>query len=97
MFDIRGFIKENLVDGVRNGAFAKEYANILSVNYLSKGMIIIEDVEEISSGIEAVLAEQEALRQQDNIPVEYQEGQPEEDFTEINSIEYNPDNMGPEE
>ena len=57
MFDIKLFIIENLTNGVKNGAFAKEYANILAVNYMSKGIINTEDVETISIGIERVLAE----------------------------------------
>lgn len=57
MFDIKDFIKLNLIDGVKNGAFAKEYANILAVNYMSKGIISTGDVEAISIGIDVVLEE----------------------------------------
>ena len=57
MFDIKLFIIENLINGVKNGAFAREYANILAINYMSKGIINTEDVEVISLGIEDVLAE----------------------------------------
>ena len=55
MFVLKDFIKENLVSGVKNGSFAKEYANILAVNYLSKGMLGEVDIEEISAGIEATV------------------------------------------
>ncbi len=56
MFDIKEFIKTNLVNGVKNGAFAKEYAGILAVNYLSKGMLTETDVEEVATGMDALTA-----------------------------------------
>jgi hypothetical protein len=47
MFDIREFIKTNLIQGVKNGSFTREYANILGVNYLTKGLVANEDLVEI--------------------------------------------------
>lgn len=56
MFDLTELIKENLVNGVINGCFAKENANIMAVNYLAKGMLETSDVEDISTSIETALA-----------------------------------------
>lgn len=55
MFDLKEFIKENLVNGVVNECFAKENANIMAVNYLTKGILTTEDIEEISDNIEEAL------------------------------------------
>lgn len=51
MFNLKNFIKTNLIDGVTNGIFAKEYAAILATNYLVKGILSESDVAEISEAI----------------------------------------------
>lgn len=61
MFDLKSFIVTNIVNGVKHGAFAKEYANIMAVNYLAKGLLIETDVESISTQIEEWEAEQIAM------------------------------------
>ena len=52
MFNLKAFITTNIVNGVKNGTFTKEYANIMAVNYLIKGVITEENVIEINSEIE---------------------------------------------
>ena len=47
MFDLKEFIKANLIEGVKNGSFTRAYGNILAVNYLSKGMLDETDLQEI--------------------------------------------------
>lgn len=64
MFDLQGFIVTNIVNGVKNGTFTKEYANIMAVNYMVKNVIAQKDVETVSTQIEAWEAEQEALKSQ---------------------------------
>ena len=44
MFNIREFIIKNLIDGVKNKSFTKEYASILAVNYLVKGILTQDDL-----------------------------------------------------
>ena len=66
MFNLREFIINNLIKGVKNKSFSKEYASILATNYFIKGILsekdiikfdtetteIVEDVEEITETIE---------------------------------------------
>lgn len=47
VFNLKNFIKISLIDGAKKGIFAKEYANILAVNYLIKGLLTEEDLSEI--------------------------------------------------
>lgn len=61
MFDLKSFIVTNIVNGVKNGTFAKEYANIMAVNYLVKGVLTEAEVETISTQIEEWEAEQSAM------------------------------------
>jgi len=49
MFSLSEFIKQNLISGVKNGSFTRERANILAVEYMSKGMLVIADLEEIDN------------------------------------------------
>lgn len=61
MFDLKNFIVTNIVSGVKNGTFTKEYANIMAVNYMLKGVLAEDDVIKISTEIEAWEAEQNAV------------------------------------
>ena len=45
MFNLREFILNNLIKGVNNGTFTKEYASILATNYLLKGILTEEDIQ----------------------------------------------------
>ena len=65
MFNLSEFITKNIVNGVKNGTFTKEYANIMAVNYMLKGVLTEESVMSINSQIEAWESEQIAL----NTPV----------------------------
>lgn len=47
MFILNEFIKSNLINGVANNSFTREYANITAVNYLTKGLLGNEDLQEI--------------------------------------------------
>ena len=44
MFNLKEFIINNLVKGVKNKSFSKEYASILATNYLLKGILNEEDI-----------------------------------------------------
>lgn len=74
MFDLNSFIVTNLVKGVKNGTFTKEYANITAVNYLSKGMLTEDDVISVNAQVEAWEAEKNAVYEtvepSEEIPVE---------------------------
>ena len=66
MFNLREFIINNLIKGVKNKSFSKEYASILATNYFIKGILsekdimkfdaetteIVEDIEEITETVE---------------------------------------------
>lgn len=60
-FDLNLFIVTNLVKGVKNGTFTKEYANITAVNYLSKGMLTEDDVISVNAQVEAWEAEKNTV------------------------------------
>lgn len=62
MFELSSFIVKNTVNGVKNGTFSKEYANIMAVNYMLKGVLAEEDVISVNTQIEAWEAEQEAQK-----------------------------------
>lgn len=44
MFNLKEFILNNLIKGVKNGTFTKEYASILATNYYIKGILNEEDL-----------------------------------------------------
>ena len=45
MSNLKEFIINNLIKGVKNKSFSKEYASILAVNYLIKGILNEEDIQ----------------------------------------------------
>lgn len=45
MFNLKEFILSNLINGVNNNSFSKEYASILATNYLLKGILSEEDIQ----------------------------------------------------
>lgn len=44
MFSLKEFVVKNLIDGVKNGSFTKQYASILATNYVLKNLLSEEDV-----------------------------------------------------
>lgn len=44
MFNLKEFILNNLIKGVKNGTFTKEYASILATNYYIKGILNEQDL-----------------------------------------------------
>lgn len=58
MFNLKAFIVKNIIDGIKNGTFSKEYGNIMAVNYLVKGILVEEDVATIDEEITAWAAAQ---------------------------------------
>ncbi len=61
MFNLKEFIVRNIVNGVKNGTFTKEYANIMAVNYLVKGVLAENDVISVNTQIEEWEAEQNVI------------------------------------
>lgn len=51
MFNLKSFIVENIVNGIKNNTFTKEYGNIMAVNYLAKGIITEEEIIAIDTQI----------------------------------------------
>jgi hypothetical protein len=49
MFDLKAFIIDNIVKGVKNGTFSLEYGNIMAVNYFAKGLLTMDDVASIDA------------------------------------------------
>ena len=59
MFNIKEFVLKNLINGVKNGSFTKEYASILATNYMLKGILTNEDISKFDeeTTIEEVVEE----------------------------------------
>lgn len=91
MFNLAEFIITNTVNGVKNGTFTKEYANIMAVNYMLKGVLTQDDVVSINEQIEIWEAVQNAeieLVEPEEIPVEDVLDELVEELTELDeSIE----------
>ena len=82
MFNLKEFITKNIVNGIKNGTFSKEYGNIMAVNYLVKGILTEEDVASIDTQITAWEAELIAKEEVEEIPSE-EVTEPTEDAGEI--------------
>ena len=52
MFDIRVFLKTNLISAYQSGYFAKEQVAIFAGNHLMNGRLTEADVEEIAQALE---------------------------------------------
>ncbi len=83
MFNLRAFIVRNIVNGVKNGTFTKEYANIMAVNYLVKGVLTEENVIDIDTQITAWEAEQITVEEPVGDPIEEPVEETIEESTEI--------------
>lgn len=51
MFDLKEFVKANLLAGFGNGSFTMEQVNIYAANYLLKGVFTEADVIEVSEAM----------------------------------------------
>ena len=58
MFNLKEFTTKNIVNGIKNGTFSKEYGNIMAVDYLVKGILTEDDIANIDAKITAWEAEQ---------------------------------------
>lgn len=45
MVNIREWLLNNLISGVKKGIFAREYASVLATNYLLRGLLTDEDIQ----------------------------------------------------
>lgn len=48
MFNIGEWLTDSLISGVNNGIFAREYVAMMAINYMLKGMLTSEQVQEIA-------------------------------------------------
>lgn len=87
MFDLVKYIKEKMVKCVKKGIFDTDYAGIMAVNYLAKGLLTKEDVASIDAQISAWEQEQSAKEEivEDILTEEVTE--PTEDTGETESVE----------
>lgn len=109
MFNLKEFITKNIVNGIKNGTFSKEYGNIMAVDYLVKGILTEEDVASIDAQISAWEAEQiakeetveeipseEVTEPTDEVVEEPAEDTGEATETARNEIEPEPEQIEPE-
>ena len=87
MFNLKNFIVKNTVNGVKNGTFTKEYANIMAVNYLIKGVLTEENVVDIDTQITAWEAEQATVEEPTEVETEEIAEETTEDPTETENTQ----------
>ena len=86
MFNLKSFIVTNIVNGVKNGTFTKEYGNIMAVNYYTKGIIGEEEIMEIDAQITEWENSQIVTEEPETVP-EVEETKTETDVSETESSE----------
>lgn len=57
MFNVSEWLKSALISGVVNGTLAREFVVTKAVDYLSKNILTVAQVEEIAVAIEPVVEE----------------------------------------
>ena len=84
MFNLKEFIVTNIVNGIKNGTFTKEYGNIMAVNYFTKGIITEAEIISIDAQITAweVSEEVEPEEEINEDPVEDENSETEEEPVE---------------
>ena len=89
MSNLKEFIINNLIKGVKNKSFSKEYASILAVNYLIKGILNEEDIQKFDLETTEVVEEnvEQTIETVEEIPEEVIEETPVIEETEENPIE----------
>ena len=73
MFNFKEFVVKNLINGVKNGSFTKEYASILATNYLLKGILSEEDIAKFDSETTIEEVVEEIIEEMIETPVEESE------------------------
>jgi len=56
-FNVKDFIAENLARGIEDGTFTQAQANMLAVNYYSRGALNDADLQQIDEAGKAIVAE----------------------------------------
>lgn len=67
MFDFKSWLKTGLIDGYKQGSFSMPYITTMTANYIIKGLLTVDDAEEIDAACKAwdeELAKQEAEKNQ---------------------------------
>ncbi len=49
MFNLKEFVLNNLISGVKNKSFSKEYASILATNYFLKNVLTEQDIQKFDA------------------------------------------------
>jgi len=57
MFNLNEWVKEAIIDSVKEGRMAECTARLATVGYMDKGILTITEVEEIAEAIKVVVAE----------------------------------------
>jgi hypothetical protein len=60
MFNVSEWLKSALIEGVKNGTLAREFVVTKAVDYLSKNILTVAQVEEIAVAIEPAPVEEVA-------------------------------------
>lgn len=64
MFDFKEWLRNGLINGYKDGSFSQPHVVTMTANYISKGMLTVEDASIIDS---ECLAWDEYLKEQEEI------------------------------
>jgi len=68
MFDIKNFLKENIIASVKGGYMAESSANLTAFNYMEKGYFVEQDIIDIQKAIKptpiSTIEEQEGIKEE---------------------------------
>ena len=66
MFNLKEYIKRNLVGGYKDGTWTESKVSQLAIGYLDKGHLTLEDIEKIDTEIQKIKEEKEnAIKEAD--------------------------------
>lgn len=67
MFDFKLWLRTGIINGYKTGDFSMPYVTTMTANYISKGMLTIDDASQIDESCKAWDQEQLAKQQQEEI------------------------------
>ena len=85
MFNLKEFIINNLINGVKNKSFSKEYASILATNYLIKGILSEEDIIKFDTETTVELTNNESVDNVEEVTETVEENEEVVENTEANT------------
>lgn len=73
MFNLKDYIKKNLVEGVKDKTFTESKVMHISISYMNKGLLDEDDIEDVSNQIEEYKESLIPEEVEEDIPVDIME------------------------